>query len=133
MNWFKKSPEGKFLWPGFGENSRVLKWIFDRCDEQNGKLAVKTPIGYVPKEGVLDTAGLDVSPQTMKELFKLDPEEWKNGIPTIYTNMQYTNSTTIDITSMRKFLSQFGDRVPAGITQELNGLEGRLSQMNQQA
>lgn len=111
VNWFKKSNEGKFLWPGFGENSRVLKWIFERCEvpTQEDAAAKKTPIGFIPKEGAIDTAGLNVSPQVMQELFRLEPAEWKN-----------------DIVSMRKFLSQFGDKVPKGIAEELEALETRL-------
>jgi len=112
VNWFRKSAEGKFLWPGFGENSRVLKWIFDRCDARDEALAQKTAIGYIPAQGAIDTSGLKVTPQTMEELFKLVPAEWQN-----------------DISSMRKFLSQFGEKVPKGITEELDGLEKRLSQM----
>jgi phosphoenolpyruvate carboxykinase (GTP) len=110
VNWFKKSSEGKFMWPGFGENSRVLKWIFDRCDAEGDAQANKTAIGYIPKEGALDVSGLDVSPQVMQELFKLNPAEWLS-----------------DIGSMRKFLSQFGEKVPKGITEELDGLEKRIS------
>jgi len=112
VNWFKKSSEGKFLWPGFGENSRVLKWIFERCDakseEENAR---KTPIGYVPKEGGIDISGLNVSSQAMNELFKVDPSEWTN-----------------DTKSMRQFLTQFGNKVPKGITDELESLEKRLRQ-----
>lgn len=112
VNWFKKSAEGKFLWPGFGENSRVLKWIFDRCDARDEALAQKTAIGYIPSPGAIDTKGLNVTPQVMQELFKLNPTEWSG-----------------DITSMRKFLSQFGEKVPKGITEELDNLEKRLTQM----
>jgi phosphoenolpyruvate carboxykinase (GTP) len=111
VNWFKKSPEGKFLWPGFGENSRVLKWVFERCDAptKEDSKAKKTAVGYVPTEGAIDTSGLKVAPEGMKELFKIEPKEWQS-----------------DIVSMKKFLSQFGDKVPKGITEELDALEVRL-------
>jgi phosphoenolpyruvate carboxykinase (GTP) len=113
VNWFRKGADGKFMWPGFGENSRVLKWIFDRCDARDeGTSAQKTAIGYIPASGAIDTKGLNVTPQTMQELFKLNPTEWSG-----------------DITSMRKFLSQFGEKVPKGITEELDNLEKRLTQM----
>ena len=79
VNWFRKSPEGKFLWPGFAENSRVLKWIFERCD---GKAAaIDTPIGKVPTEDALDTNGLDVDDSALKELLRVDIEGWKAEIP----------------------------------------------------
>jgi len=111
VNWFKKSSEGKFLWPGFGENSRVLKWIFERCDNplQANNIAQNSPIGFIPTEGAIDTKGLNVKPEAMKELFKIEPSEWQS-----------------DIVSMKKFLSQFGEKVPKGITEELQALETRL-------
>lgn len=115
VNWFRKSNEGKFLWPGFGENSRVLKWIFERCDtptKEDAK-AKKTPVGFVPVEGAVDTNGLNVKPEAMQELFKIQPNEWKN-----------------DIVSMKKFLSQFGEKVPKGISEELDALEVRLQHAN---
>lgn len=111
VNWFKKSSEGKFLWPGFGENSRVLKWVFERCDtpSKEDSKAKKTPVGFVPTEGAVDTSGLKVAPEAMQELFKIEPKEWQN-----------------DIVSMKKFLGQFGEKVPKGITEELDALEVRL-------
>jgi len=109
VNWFRKSSEGKFLWPGFGENARVLKWIFDRCNSSSEESAVKTPIGYIPTPGSLDVSGLNVTPEVMKDLFKLEKSEWES-----------------DLASLRKFLSQFGDKVPKGITEEATALEQRL-------
>lgn len=105
VNWFKKA-NGKFLWPGFGENSRVLKWIFERTEGADH--AIKSPIGWIPKPGSLDTNGLNVSESDIKELFRVSPEEWKG-----------------DVASLRKYFSQFGDRLPKRITQELDGLEAR--------
>jgi phosphoenolpyruvate carboxykinase (GTP) len=107
VNWFRKSPDGKFLWPGFAENSRVLKWIFDRC---NGTAdAVDTPIGKVPADGALDTKGLDVDDVDMKELLRVDTEGWKAEIPSIKEHYQ-----------------SFGDKLPSGLKEELGALEKRL-------
>ena len=108
VNWFRKSPEGKFLWPGYGENSRVLKWVFERvCGE--GK-AVETPIGYLPAEDGLDVAGLNVPPDKIRQLLRVDKDEWKN-----------------EADSIEKHFSQFGDRLPAGLRQELANLRQRLA------
>jgi phosphoenolpyruvate carboxykinase (GTP) len=107
VNWFRKSPEGKFLWPGFAENSRVLKWIFERC---NGTAeAVETPIGKVPAEGALDVEGLEVAPEDMKELTKVDVEDWKAEIP-----------------SIKEHYATFGAKLPSGLKEELANLEKRL-------
>jgi phosphoenolpyruvate carboxykinase (GTP) len=107
VNWFRKSPEGKFLWPGFAENSRVLKWIFERC---NGTAeAIDTPIGKVPAEGALDTDGLDVGEADLKELLRVDTEGWKSEIPSITEHYE-----------------TFGDKLPGGLKEELGELEKRL-------
>ena len=84
VNWFRKDDDGKFLWPGFGENSRVLAWIFRRCE---GKAeAVETPIGLVPPvgEGGIETDGLDISDETMGTLLEVDPEAWKQQLPQMH-------------------------------------------------
>ena len=79
VNWFRKNAAGKFMWPGYAENSRVLKWIFDRCD---GKAAaVDTPIGKVPAEGAIDVTGVKVDADDMKELTSVDKEGWKAELP----------------------------------------------------
>src|SRR3712207_7910756 len=75
VNWFRKDDEGRFLWPGFGENSRVLAWIFRRCDGEAE--AVETPIGLVPTPESIDTEGLPLSSAQMRALLKVDPEEWR--------------------------------------------------------
>jgi phosphoenolpyruvate carboxykinase (GTP) len=108
VNWFRKQ-NGKFLWPGFGDNSRVLKWIFERTEGVNN--AVETPIGYLPKEGALDLNGLDVPAQDMKELLKVDKQAWIN-----------------EAGHMKEYLKVFGDKTPKGITEQLNKLEQRLQQ-----
>jgi phosphoenolpyruvate carboxykinase (GTP) len=107
VNWFRKSPEGKFLWPGFGENSRVLKWVFERCDD--AAKAEDTPIGKVPADGSLDTKALDLSDEKMKELMKVDIEGWKAEIPMI-----------------REHFETFGKKIPKALKEELAALEKRL-------
>jgi phosphoenolpyruvate carboxykinase (GTP) len=107
VNWFRKTPEGKWLWPGYGENSRVLKWIFERI-EGTGK-AVETPIGYVPAPGAIDTSGLTISEHDMTELLKVDVNDWLK-----------------EVESIKKHYSQFGDRLPQGLKDELAALEQRL-------
>ena len=107
VNWFRKGPEGKFLWPGFAENSRVLKWIFERC---NGTAkAVDTPIGKVPTADGLDTKGLDVKEADLKELLRVDTEGWKAEIP-----------------SIKEHYAIFGDKLPKGLKDELADLQKRL-------
>ena len=82
VNWFRKDDAGKFIWPGFGENSRVLAWIFRRCDGEAE--AVETPIGLVPAPGAIETQGLELSAAEMEELLKVDPEEWRVQLPQIH-------------------------------------------------
>jgi phosphoenolpyruvate carboxykinase (GTP) len=108
VNWFRKSPDGKWLWPGFGENSRVLKWVFERvAGTGEGR---ETAIGVVPADGALDTAGLDVTPDDMAELLRVDVEEWRQEIP-----------------SIDEHFAHLGERLPDELRDELNGLEKRLS------
>ncbi len=94
VNWFRKDEDGKFLWPGFGENSRVLAWVFRRCDDEAD--AVETPIGLVPAAGGLDTEGLDMSADDLASLLEVDPEDWKAELPLIHEHF-----------------ATFGDRLPA--------------------
>lgn len=107
VNWFRKSPEGKFLWPGYGENSRVLKWIFERC--AGTAEAVDTPIGRLPAEGALDVTGLDISETALSDLFAVDHDGWKAELP-----------------SLREHFATFGPKLPAGLSEELAALEQRL-------
>jgi phosphoenolpyruvate carboxykinase (GTP) len=107
VNWFRQDKSGKFLWPGYGENSRVLKWIFERCD---GKVHAKdTAIGRLPDAADLDTRGLGVSDAAMSELLAVDLEGWKAEIPLI-----------------REHFAKFGSRLPEGLNQEVKSLEERL-------
>jgi phosphoenolpyruvate carboxykinase (GTP) len=107
VNWFRKKDDGGFLWPGFGENSRVLAWVFRRCDGEAD--AVDTPIGLVPAAGAIETAGLDLSEEDMAELLKVDPEEWKAQLPQLHQHF-----------------AQFGDRLPRELRAHLEALEEQV-------
>ena len=107
VNWFRKSDGGDFLWPGFGENSRVLKWIFERL-EGTAK-AVETPIGNLPAEDGLDLEGLDVSREDLEELLAVKVEGWLDEIPKI-----------------RDYYATFGSHMPQALEDELSALEERL-------
>jgi phosphoenolpyruvate carboxykinase (GTP) len=110
VNWFRKDLEsGRFLWPGFGENSRVLEWVFRRCDD--AVEARDTPIGRVPTAGSLNTDGLDMPDAELEQILAVDREEWKGEIPPI-----------------REFFDTFGDRLPRELAAQIDALEERLSQ-----
>jgi phosphoenolpyruvate carboxykinase (GTP) len=110
VNWFRKDLEsGRFLWPGFGENSRVLEWVFRRCDD--AVEAVDTPIGRVPTPGSLNTDGLDMPEDELEQILAVDREQWKSEIPPI-----------------REFFAEFGDHLPAEVAAQLDALEERLNQ-----
>jgi phosphoenolpyruvate carboxykinase (GTP) len=106
VNWFRKDDDGHFLWPGFGENSRVLAWVFRRCD--GDAEAVESPIGLLPAAGAIDIQGLDVSDEDMQALLAVDAEEWKAQLP-----------------QFQEHLAQF-ERLPDGIREQLRALEQRL-------
>ncbi|GMV81185.1 MAG: phosphoenolpyruvate carboxykinase [GTP] [Planctomycetota bacterium] len=107
VNWFRKSADGRFLWPGFGENSRVLKWIVDRIEGRAA--AVESPIGHLPTAESLDLIGLEVAPEDLRELLRCDAPAWLCEIPAI-----------------RKHYEKFGDRLPPELNRELDALEARL-------
>ena len=107
VNWFRKDDDGNFLWPGFGENSRVLAWIFERCDGESA--AVETPIGLVPATDALDVSGLDLSEDALEQLLEVDPQEWKVQLPQIHQHY-----------------AQFGDTLPDELRAQLDALERRL-------
>jgi len=109
VNWFRKSADGRFLWPGFGENSRVLKWIFERLDGRAP--ARKTPIGNLPTAEALDRAGLDLPDRDLEELLLVDRAAWLGEVPLI-----------------REQFAPFGERLPQGLREELRALEARLKQ-----
>jgi len=109
VNWFRKTPEGKWLWPGFGDNSRVLKWM---CERVEGKVeARQTPIGLLPKDGDLDLSGLDLPRENVRQLLTVDPAPWRAELPGI-----------------EKFFSQFGERLPERMQRQLHELASRLGQ-----
>lgn len=107
VNWFRLDEDGNFLWPGFGENSRVLKWIIERIDGQAA--AIETPIGHVPAPGSFDIDGLDMTEAQLEEALKVDVEEWKAEIPQI-----------------QEWFEKFGDDLPSVLWTELDGLKARL-------
>jgi len=108
VNWFRKGEDGRFLWPGYGENSRVLAWVVERTVGRGE--AVETPIGYVPAPGAIDTEGLEISEADMEELLRVDAEEWRAEMPLI-----------------AEHYARFGDRLPAELAAELDALDHRLS------
>lgn len=109
VNWFKKDEKGEFLWPGFGENSRVLKWIFERSKNSDASNAIKTAIGYIPSKEDLDLSGLNIDDEKFNQLFNIDKEAWLK-----------------EVSELSNYFKIFGDRLPLGIKQELEDLEKRL-------
>jgi phosphoenolpyruvate carboxykinase (GTP) len=107
VNWFRKGDDGRFLWPGYGDNSRVLKWVFERVTG-SGK-AVETPIGRLPAPDALDVSGLSIPERDVAEILRVDVEAWIEELPTIRTHF-----------------AKFGSRLPQGLMEELNALEQRL-------
>lgn len=107
VNWFRRDEEGRFLWPGFGENSRVLKWVFERVDGTVD--AVDTPIGKLPVKDQLDLSGLDVDHDDLDRILAVDTDGWKAAVPQI-----------------RQHLGQFGDRLPAELSTAVDQLEAAL-------
>jgi phosphoenolpyruvate carboxykinase (GTP) len=107
VNWFRKGADGKFLWPGFGENVRVLKWILERVEGRGG--AEETPIGFVPSRNALTLDGLNLSSETVDELLEVDPQDWEQ-----------------ELIDSKEFLQKFGSRLPRAIREEHDKLSGRL-------
>ena len=108
VNWFRKAEDGRWLWPGFGENSRVLKWV---CERVSGKgKAVESPIGLLPAPDALDLSGLDLPAEDMAELLKVDREEWKK-----------------EAADAEEYFHKFGAKLPPAIEQELQALKKRLA------
>jgi phosphoenolpyruvate carboxykinase (GTP) len=116
VNWFRKDARGKFMWPGFGDNSRVLEGMFARCEAEEAAAAgkpaggagaaggaIETPIGLIPDvaKGALNTEGLGMSAEALADLFKIDPAVWSK-----------------EFTRYGEFLATFGDRLPAGIREQ---------------
>jgi phosphoenolpyruvate carboxykinase (GTP) len=107
VNWFRRGDDGRFLWPGFGENGRVLKWVVERL-EGTGE-AVETPIGFVPPPEALDATGLDTPAEDIAAALRVDPEEWREEIPQI-----------------SEWFQTFGDKLPGVLWAELDALKARL-------
>ncbi len=108
VNWFRKDDDGRFLWPGFGENSRVLKWVFERCN--GGAGVVDTPIGGLPAKDALDVDGLSIDDADLEALLTVDTPGWQSAIPQI-----------------RDYYAQYGDRLPDRLNTEVDELETALA------
>ena len=107
VNWFRRDAQNKFLWPGYGENLRVLEWMLDRCAGNAG--ATETPIGRLPRPEDIDTKGLNVGAEALQALLSVDPNSWKK-----------------EAADMRAYFEQYGARMPREVLEELKGLESRL-------
>ena len=108
VNWFRTDDEGHFIWPGFGDNMRVLMWILSRCEDKVD--ARETAIGYVPYAKDINIEGLDIGMDTLEDLLSVDKAAWLE-----------------DVANIKEFYAQVGDRVPAELKEELKALEGRLA------
>tara|TARA_B100000519_G_C13832681_1_gene245714 strand:- start:56 stop:505 length:450 start_codon:yes stop_codon:yes gene_type:complete len=107
VNWFLKDDSGKYLWPGFGENSRVLKWIFERCE--GTAEAIETPIGNLPRIDGIDFSGLELMQEEIEQLLRVEINGWLAEIPLI-----------------EAYYESYGDRVPVELREELGNLKQRL-------
>ena len=107
VNWFRQNAAGKFLWPGFGDNLRVLEWILDRCAGRGG--AVDTPIGFIPRPGDIDTQGMTIDQSTLAELTAVPNDAWLQ-----------------EISDFRQYLQEYGSRLPAKMVAEVDEVERRL-------
>ena len=108
INWFRQDKVGKFLWPGFGENLRVLRWIIDRCEARIG--AKETPIGFLPEHGDIDTSGLDVSAETMHALTSIDTAQWQE-----------------EMSAIGEYLDSYGERLPEALKAEQQKIVEQLN------
>jgi len=107
VNWYRKDEEGKYVWPGFGENIRVLKWIINRIN--NTVPAKETPIGFLPHEGDIDLSGLNIEKNKLEKLFEIEPERWKS-----------------EIDAIESFFKNYGEKIPKDLWDELKALAKRL-------
>ncbi|HEU4361016.1 MAG TPA: phosphoenolpyruvate carboxykinase domain-containing protein, partial [Mycobacterium sp.] len=108
VNWFRRGDDGRFLWPGFGENSRVLKWVVDRVEGKAG--GQETPIGTVPHAADLDLGGLDADAADVEQALVVDADEWRAELPLI-----------------EEWFEFIGEKLPTGLRDELDGLKHRLA------
>jgi len=107
VNWFRQDEEGKYLWPGFGENLRIIEWILARCRNEAG--AIKTAIGFLPNPEDLDMTGLNISRDTLRKLFEINPTAWKE-----------------EMKSIAEFFKGFDDRLPIELWGQHEALKRRL-------
>ena len=107
VNWFRRGPQREFLWPGYGENQRVLRWIIERC--RGAAKATEAPIGWVPPVDAIDTRGLNVSPAVMRELLAIDAPAWNQ-----------------ELQDVAEYLQRFGERLPAGLSEQQRRIAQRL-------
>jgi phosphoenolpyruvate carboxykinase (GTP) len=108
VNWFRRNKDGKFLWPGFGDNLRVLNWIVERCQGKGS--VVETPIGYLPQPGAIDTTGLDISEATMRELLAVDKSMWQK-----------------EFEDIGEYFASYGSRLPKELRLEQQSIFEELS------
>jgi phosphoenolpyruvate carboxykinase (GTP) len=108
VNWFRQDAVGKYLWPGFGENLRVLDWILNRC--AGSAAAIDTPIGYMPRPDDLNTNGMDITPETLAELTAAPNAAWRQ-----------------EIAGFRRYLLEFGPHLPGAILAEVDEIARRLT------
>jgi phosphoenolpyruvate carboxykinase (GTP) len=108
VNWFRQNADGRFIWPGFGDNLRVLRWVLERCKGTGD--AVETPVGLLPARNAIDISGLDVSDAVMDELLAVDEASWRE-----------------EYKAVREYIEGFGDRVPQGLLDQLADVESRLN------
>ncbi|MGH8165877.1 MAG: phosphoenolpyruvate carboxykinase domain-containing protein, partial [Woeseiaceae bacterium] len=111
VNWFRQDASGRFLWPGFGDNLRVLRWIIERCE--NRVDARETPVGFLPHAGDIDVRGLDVNEQTMQALLSVNVDQWKR-----------------EMDSIGKYLAGFGERLPPDLKREHERVVSALQRAN---
>jgi phosphoenolpyruvate carboxykinase (GTP) len=108
VNWFRKNADGKFMWPGFGDNSRVIEWIFGRCSGEDD--AVETAIGYLPAPGAIDTAGLDITAEGLVALLAVDPAAW-----------------VAELAAIEEHYARFGSKLPAPLAAHLEDVKKAIS------
>jgi phosphoenolpyruvate carboxykinase (GTP) len=114
VNWFRRDTDRRFIWPGFGDNSRVLAWIFERCADASE--AIDTPIGRMPSADAIDVTGLDLDPNDLEELLRVDINGWQQ-----------------ELSLIEKHYEQFGERLPAALTEQLDALRSRLQEAAQKS
>ena len=107
VNWFRQDADGRFLWPGFGENLRVLQWIIDRCEGR--ARAIETPIGYLPQADDIDTTGLDISASDLATLTSIDTDQWLT-----------------EMAAIGEYLDGYGDRLPTALRDEQRKISAEL-------